>query len=110
MDILRTGACFPDKWVCDGQIQCPTAIDELDCDSSRTSKSPEISHEADLEIYVNQVYISHPTFPNHYRNNLDIRQDFSTNADMIFVLFFELFDIEVDRISGTCADFIKIRK
>lgn len=106
----RTGACLPRRWLCDGYIQCPTIIDELDCDmAGRSTERPEVSFMDEFELFVDEVYISHKTFPKHYRNNQHTVQTFTTSSEMVFVLHFEHFHLEVDRVTGQCGDFIELK-
>jgi len=109
VELSRTGACLPNRWLCDGYIQCPTLVDELGCETLRSPIKPETSFEPAVELFIDDMWISHQNYPKHYRNMQHTIQKFSTSSEMIFVLHFEMLSLEVDRVTGECADFVQVR-
>ena len=62
-----------------------------------------------MELFVDNIYVSHENFPFHYKNNKDRRQTFVTGPDMVFMVKFELFHLELDRTTAACADYLKFQ-
>ena len=107
----RTGACLPEKWRCDGIVQCPTTEDELNCPLATSIDLDSLNFQTSdiVEVFVDNIYVSHENFPFHYENNKDRRQTFVTGPDMVFMVKFELFHLELDRTTATCADYLKFQ-
>ncbi len=105
----KTGACLPDDWICDGFIQCPTAIDELNCPIRSKSSRIEIVRDSEIEIFIKAIYVAHENYPRTYKSDQLQVQTIRTSDEMIFVLYFERFHLEIDRTTGSCADYFQVQ-